>query len=129
MTIKRNAMGVGTPGLQAGALIGGVSDNLTATGSTQAGALLLSLSSDQFVTTTASGTGVILPPGNGNGDQLAPGDLIRVFNYGANTLLVYPPVGGKIQNGSTNAGFSIATLKGAEFVNRNGLDFGVNLSA
>lgn len=129
MTIKRNATGVGTAPAQASSLIGGVSDNFTATGSTQATAALVPITSNIFVTVGAASTGVILPPGNGTGDSLAAGDWIRVYNYTGNSILVYPPLGGKLANGSANAGVTIANTKAGEFLCRNGLDFGVNASA
>lgn len=131
MTIKRNAMGLGVPGGTAGALIGGLVNNVTAAGSSsQTTATLLSLGSNQVVTTGGANTGVILPPGNGAGDVLAPGDWMRVANYvSGNAILVYPPLGGKIQNGSLNAAFSVGALKTAEFTSIDGLNFFANLSA
>jgi hypothetical protein len=45
-------------------------------------------------------------------------------------LLVYPVVGGAVQAGATNAGFSIPTLKSALFIARNGgLNWAAILSA
>lgn len=131
MTIKRNAMGAGTPPNQAGSTIGGLANNITATGSSsQAGSALLSVTSNNVVTVGGANTGVILPPGNGTGDALAPGDWIRVANYvSGNAILVYPPVGGKIQNGTLNASFSVGALKTAEFVCIDGLNFFANLSS
>lgn len=130
MTIKKNAIGLGTPGQTAGALIGGVANNITATGSSQATAALLSMTSNNVVTVGAGSTGVILPPGNGAGDQLQGGDWIRVSNYvSGNAINVYPPLGGKIQNGSLNAAFSVGALKTAEFTCIDGLNFFANLSA
>lgn len=130
MTIKKNAMGTGSSGANAGAVIGGANAAITALGSTQATAALLSLTSNNVVTVGGSGTGVILPPGTGTGDPLTAGDWIRVANYvSGNAILVYPPTGGKIQNGSLNAGFSIPALKTGEFTCIDGVNFFVNLSA
>lgn len=129
MTIKRNAMGAGTPAGQASSVIGSIVDNFVATGTTQANAALLSLASNTFVVTGAGNTGVILPPGNGTGDQLSAGDWVRIYNYTGNSILVYPPVGGKLANGTANASITLANTKGAAFLNRNGLDFGVITSA
>jgi hypothetical protein len=122
MTFKQNAMGSGTPAAQASAIIGGANAGLTATGSTQADALALSATNSQF-TTVASGTGCIAP------SYMQPGDYFRVFNNGANTLLVYPTSGAAINNGSTNAGFSVAANKGAQFVMLSPTLFGAMLSA
>lgn len=130
MTVKRNAMGAGTPAGQANTLIGGVALTFTATGSTQAGASLLGLGSNTIVTTGGSGTGVILPPGNGAGDSLFAGDWVRVANFvSGNAILVYPPLGGKINNGTTNAALSVGALKAASFVCVDGLNFFAILSA
>ncbi len=58
---------------------------------------------------TAS-TGVRLPAGT------KAGDMVVVHNGGANTTLVYPATGGKIDALSTDAGFSMTTGKKAMFV-------------
>ncbi len=73
---------------------------LTATGTTQANALLLPGDVNYF-TTVGAGTGCILPPCNG-------GDGGSIFNGGVSALLVYPPVGGAINKLSTNTAYSLA---------------------
>src|SRR4051812_33029953 len=105
----KNIMGAGVAPLMAQMINGTGTDSLVATGSTQATALALP-SDVNVVTTTASGTGVILPA------NPSPGDEIIVANLGANTLLVYAAGLGAIQSGSASAGFSVATLKTAKFV-------------
>lgn len=122
MTFKQNMMGSGTPSGQAGSFIGGVSVGQTATGTTQADAFALSVSNTQF-TTVASGTGAIVP------SFMQPGDYLRVFNNGANALLVYPISGAAINNGATNAGFSVAANKSAQFFMLSPTLFGAMLSA
>lgn len=122
MTFKSNLMGLGTPGGQAGAIIGGVAVGLAATGSTAADALLITASNSQY-TTVGSGTGAILP------SYMQPGDYCRVFNNGANALLVYPITGAAINNGSANAGFSVAANKSAQFFMLSPTLFGATLSA
>ena len=122
MSFKQNLMGMGTPAGQAGAIIGGANVGLTATGTTQSDALALSATNSQF-TTVASGTGAIVP------SYMQPGDFCRVFNNGANALLVYPPSGAAINNGATNAGFSLAANKSAQFFMLSPTLFGVTLSA
>lgn len=96
-------VGGGLSANAANAITGDTATALTATGSTQATALAIG-ASNNFVGTTAASTGVILPLGNN-------GDSIFIYNGGANTLTVYPPVGGTINNLSANTGFSVATLK------------------
>jgi hypothetical protein len=122
MTFKSNMMGSGTSAAQAGALVGGVSTALVATGTTQADALALSATNSQFAT-VASGTGAILP------SFMQPGDFCRVFNNGANALLVYPLSGAAINNLSANAGFSVAANKSAQFFMLSPTLFGSMLSA
>lgn len=91
----------GLSAVNATAIQGTVANNLTALGSTQITALALPADICKF-TTVAAATGAIIPPSN-------PGDGGTVFNAGANALLVYPPVGGKINALGTNAGYSVAT--------------------
>jgi hypothetical protein len=91
--------GISAPAAQA--IQGTVAPGLTATGTTQAGALPLGADCCNF-TTVPAGSGAILPTMN-------PGDQISVYNGGANALLVYPPVGAQIKSLAVNAGYSIAT--------------------
>jgi hypothetical protein len=82
----------------------------TALGSSQTTALPLPKKS-AFVelTTVASSTGVLLPA-----TASVPCEII-VQNAGANTLSVYPPAGGTVAGGSTNAAYSISAGNGAIF--------------
>ncbi len=119
----KNIMGAGVPPLVAQMINGTCTDSLVATGSTQGTALALPSDVNVF-TTVAASTGCIL------GASPAPGDEIIVTNLGANALLVYPPVGGTVQTGGTNAGFSVAASKSAKFIARPGsLNFIALLSA
>lgn len=99
MTITRNLTGTGLSGLAAQAISGTVADGLTATGTTQANALILSSDLNVF-STVASGTGAIFPLGGEN-------DEYGVVNGGANALKIYPPVGGTINGGAVNAAYSL----------------------
>lgn len=81
---------------------------LTALGSSQATAFpLLNLANHEF-TTVASSTGAVLPTA-----KLA--DSVTVWNGGSNTLFVYPPLGGTVNGGSTNAAYSLTTATGLTF--------------
>lgn len=71
---------------------------------------------------TAS-TGVRLPT------AVKAGDSVLVHNGGAQTTLVYPAVGGKIDALSTNAGFSMTTGKKALFIATTSLNWVAILSA
>ena len=76
--------------------------NVTAAGTTQATATLL-INGMNGIKTAAAGSGVILTPNN------LTSDCQIVFNGGANPVLVYPPVGSKINSLSTNGGMTLAT--------------------
>lgn len=118
MTLKSELMARGLPAGPAG-LLGqdAASAPLTATGSTQLTALALASDFSIFGTVAAS-TGAILS---------ARGDTF-VVNNGANTLTLYPPVGGNINGGALNAGISVPAGKSA-YAQSNGLTFGVIVSA
>lgn len=93
-------MGTGGAAAFAGSVCGQASNTLTAAGSTQGTALLLSNEINN-VTTTAASTGVRLPTGE-------VGAFVVVRNGGANALLVYPATGGAINALAANAGYSVA---------------------
>lgn len=112
MPLAKSLMGSGASAGLTQSILGRVANTLTATGSASTDALLVT-SGVNIVTTTASSTGVILPPGNGTVAIANIGDEIWIANHGAQTLTVYPPAGYKINNGSANSGISVATLKAA----------------
>lgn len=122
MAQKYRLTGSGLAPLAALSIGGTVSNNLTAAGSTQGTALAVT-DDVNISTTTALSTGVILPA------TLAAGDTMTVANYGANALAVYPPTGGKINNGSANASVSVAANKSGVFVSIDGTNFIGVLSA
>jgi len=47
--------------------------------------------------------------------------FITVFNSGANTVLVYPPLGGTINGAAVNIPFGIATAKSTTFICPDGI--------
>ena len=97
----KSLVAAGISGLAAAAITGNAANNLTAAGTTQATALLLPSDVNRF-TTVAASSGTILPPMNA-------GDWTVIYNGGANALAVYPPVGGVINQGATNAAYSVTT--------------------
>lgn len=101
MALSARMVTAGFSAIQAQATQGIPANNLTATGTTQGNAFPLPADVCKF-TTVAAGTGTILPACNG-------GDSGTLYNGGANALLIYPPVGGKINGLGTNAGYSVAT--------------------
>jgi hypothetical protein len=111
----RNIMGAGQPPLTAQMCSGTIADSQTATGTTQATGFSLAYDTVVF-TTVAASTGATLPGGN----IAQPGDEVAVANLGANSLSVYPPVGGNINGGAANAALAVAAGKTAYFIARNG---------
>lgn len=110
MPTQSNLLGSGCPPLQCQASLGIVSNNLTAVGTTQGTALVLP-SDFNIITTAAASTGAILPIAGNVTNVVQVPDSIIVVNHGANPVLIYPPVGGKVANGTTNAGLSLGSLK------------------
>lgn len=118
-------MGSGCPALQAQASTGMFTASAVAAGATQGTAL--ALPSDFVVfTTVAASTGTILPA---SGPQCNATDSFIIVNHGANSLSVYPPTGGKIANGTTNAAFAVAATKTAYFTSLGSGNFAASLSA
>lgn len=111
---QADVMGSGMAAGAAAAINGDRQAAQTATGNSQATAFALTASSTEF-TTVAASTGAILP---GTASRVVGGDILAVFNQGAQTLTVYPPVGGRIGLAATNAGVSVASGKSALFAAR-----------
>lgn len=107
MPIQTRIIASGIPPLAATNIIGDMSAALTAAGTTQTDATLMSAGQNYFGTVTSS-TGGKLPAVN-------VGDSVYVINGGASTLSVYGQLGESITNGSANAAFSVATLKSCLF--------------
>ncbi len=82
--------------------------NLTATGTTQGTAVLLTGGLCVF-TTVASGTGAAIP------DTAPVGSLWEVWNAGANDLNLYPLSGAQIQDFGANVPAVISTGGSAKF--------------
>lgn len=114
-------VGSGQSGSSAQYISGDAQSGVTATGSTQGTAYQLTADNTAFSTVAAS-TGAILQAGS-------PGDETFVYNGGANSLTVYPPVGGTINNLSANTGFAVATTKSCAFVQVGAAAWAANLSA
>lgn len=94
----------------AAAVTGSVATGITAGATqTQAGATPLTASSNVVGTVGTTNDGVILPAG-------AVGDDVFVRNSGANTVKVYPPVGGSINGGTANAAVTLAAGASTRFL-------------
>lgn len=100
MALAREIMGGGISAIAADAIQGGVNLTITAAGTTQATATALTTSNNQ-ITTAASGSGVILP-------ATQQGDWVVLYNGGANAVAVYPNVGAKINSLTTNGSALLA---------------------
>lgn len=100
MPIARNLQGSGLQSLAAAAIIGTLGDALTATGTTQATAALISTDRAIF-TTVPAGSGARLPVGGEN-------DTYQIMNDSAVDLLLYPPVNGSINGGAQNAPMTVS---------------------
>ena len=88
-----------------------VNSNVVASGINQTGATLLTAKYN-VITTVTTGTGVILPVFV----NIGVGAQIFVFNHGASTLAIYPPVGCLINGLGTNAPFMLASGSTARLV-------------
>lgn len=108
-----------------GVLETSVQRTVAAAGSAQTDATLIG--ANVTIVTAASGTnGVILrKPKSANNFYTG-----AVYSSAAtNALLVYPPTGGTINNGTINAALSLPARKVGTFMSVNGTDFVINISA
>jgi hypothetical protein len=124
MAFKSSLTGLGmAPALATHSCEGDVDNTVTATGSTsQANSYAITKPFTIF-TTVGANTGGRLP------SFLTAGDEGVIQNNGASTLFLYPPVGGIINGGSSNAKVDVATLKGARFKCIDSLNFAVIVGA
>lgn len=114
MAILTNLMGTGTPGGQALAIQGKATLAQTAVGASQ-GSLTLPSEITVYTASTAS-NGPTLPSGN-------VGDVYVIANSSANTINVWPPVGGYIQAAAVNAADTILTGRTAYYICIGGLNY------
>lgn len=118
MATINELMAAGIPAAAASRIAQDVANTgLTATGTTQANSLALTSRASIF-STVGSGAGCVL------GER----GTYLIYNGGSNALLVWPPVGSSINNGSANASFSVAAGKSAQFTSNNLIYF-ANVSA
>lgn len=103
-------------------LTGSRQRNVAATGSTQTDAAIIGANVN--IISGADGTkGVALRKPKGLTSKLTVYVALVYSSAATNALLVYPPVGGTINNGAVNAALSIAAQKPAIFWSVNGTDF------
>jgi hypothetical protein len=106
MASSKKLTGSGFAPLQVTSILGDVDNGasntgITATGTTQATAYAIGAVNSIF-SIVASGAGAILPT------AIQGGDEFTAVNQGANSLTVYPPLGGTINNGTVNAGVTVS---------------------
>lgn len=110
MSLDKDLMGVGFADKQASNV--GMAANLavTAAGTSSTDATVLG-GQNKVVTMTATGAdGIRLPA------TMKLNDPYWVYNSSGSTGIVYPPTGGALNGGSTDAGLSMATKKVAIFM-------------
>lgn len=119
MTLVSELMSAGMPARTAELIAQDAAETgVTATGTSSQTAAYALKSKCTIFSTVAANSGALLP---------ARGRCL-VVNGGANALSLYPPVGGNINGGSTNAAISVPAGKSA-VCESNGLIWIVNVSA
>lgn len=118
-------MGVGMPFPQA-LRLGWQTGTLTGAGTAQGGSSPTVLGGFVYRATTSSGqTAVTL----GDTAQFPPGDQAIIHNTTSTAMLLFPPSGGNINGGSTDASFSVAQNKPVIITRYDATRFIVVLSA
>ncbi len=118
MASTNNMMGQGYTAQQAEAIVGNVVVAQTSAGSSAADATALNNADAYLLPTVGSGEGVIIR------DTVPVKSELRIYNGGANALLVYPPTGCQINDGTASAAISVAAGKGALIARLSATQFG-----
>lgn len=124
MPTQSNLMGAGCPALQAQASVGLVSASLTASGASQ-GAQTLPSDFNIYTTSTLN-TGPTLPAAS---SQCNVADNFIIVNHSANNMSVWPPTGGKIGTGSTNAALTLPAGKTGFYLHIGSGNYAASISA
>jgi hypothetical protein len=128
MSTTADLMGLGFPPALAGRL-GNTPQSISGNGTSQTGATKISGGGLFLITPTSSNTAFVLD------GTLSTGRPVYLWNQSASqTALIFPPTGGKINGGSTNASVSIGTNAGAilQLLNGSGTSseiWGANLTS
>ena len=132
MSVKSKLMQAGLAAAASTNIVGTVANNLSAAGTSQSTALLLSTDDIQIFTTVGSGSAnccVISPGVSSATSPYSAGDEITIVNHGGQTLNVYPQSGGKIANGSLNAAVTISNTKTGFLFCIDGTNWAFSVSA
>lgn len=124
--IKSQLMRAQLPMSFANAICGFVSGGLGgSTTISQATAAICPNDSNVFTVGTAATCCILGAPAVGSTlDMLNVGDEVYIANFTAFTLSVFPPVGGKINNGTLNAAITLATNTSGHFRKLTLTDYG-----
>lgn len=124
MSQKARIAGCGIASFAADQMAAGtVSNTLSATGSSsQANSYAIDRDVSVF-TTAASNSGARLPLGS------TAGDTFYIGNLDSNTMLIYPPVGGQLNNNTVNTSVSVTTKKAAMCISIDGTNYLTIVSA
>ena len=114
--IKYSGLGMAT-GLANVMAAGTVSNTQTATGTSSQANSFAIVDDVTIFTTAASNSGARLP------STSTAGDVFFIANQGSNTMLVYPPSGGKINNGTADASVNLTTKKCGLWVSIDGTNY------
>ena len=101
MTIAQKLMGSGNNWLASQNICGSVNSAEAAAGSNQAGATTLTLDDIHWVKPGGSNAGVIFPT------SMGPGDSMWIFANTGNTMKVYPPGTGQINQAGASTAISL----------------------
>lgn len=130
MTQVARLTGLGMQGQLASNVIGSLSNTQTATGSSSQANSFAIVADITIFTSAASNSGARLPGGTGAVYTPAPGDSFVIANQDANTMLIFPPTGGALNNGTVNTGsVSLTTHKSALCISIDGTNYIVIVSA
>lgn len=105
------------PALALAQACGQVQNTQSATGSSSQANSFAIYEDVTIFTTAASNSGARLPSGTN------PGDAFIISNNDTNTMLVYPPVGGVINNGTLNASVNLTTKKCGMWISIDGTNY------
>jgi hypothetical protein len=111
MPLSKRIMAVGASAELAKATNGQFANLPAGVGTTQAGATAISADINVIVTSSAGNTAFILPNDAITSDSL---DIMTASGITASAL-IYPPVGGTINGGGTNASITMAAGTSATF--------------
>jgi hypothetical protein len=121
---KRNYSALGLATQLANVMAAGsINATATATGSSSQANSFAIVDDVTVFTTAASNSGARLP------STANTGDTFWIANGDGNTMLIYPPTGGKLNFGTANASASLATLKTAICTAINSTDYIIVTSA